>query len=155
MGDLAAVGTAFDLPRLAGKQQSKKFRNPDALANAQEELKKFRRACLTPHEHNLSLEASEDDRETALCHRKYESLEQKYLHYLTEPLRDDNGWLEEWTQIEASQVVDRVMQIEKEFPWALKRLGLIPGSQRIPAIDSVVQAFFADDVAVASGQAPP
>ena len=85
--------------------------------------RKFRRACLTPHEHNLSLEASEDDRETALCHRKYESLEQKYLHYLTEPLRDDNGWLEEWTQIEASQVVDRAMQIEKEFPWALKGWG--------------------------------
>ncbi len=41
LGDLAAVGTAFDLPRLAGRQQSKKFRDPDALANAQEELKKL------------------------------------------------------------------------------------------------------------------
>ncbi|OED41000.1 hypothetical protein ACH42_15090 [Endozoicomonas sp. (ex Bugula neritina AB1)] len=41
LGDLAAVGTAFDLPKLASKQQSKKFRNPDALANAQEELKKL------------------------------------------------------------------------------------------------------------------
>ncbi|UYM18192.1 DUF4276 family protein [Endozoicomonas euniceicola] len=41
LGDLAAVGAAFDQPRLAGRQQSKKFRNPDALANAQEELKKL------------------------------------------------------------------------------------------------------------------
>ncbi len=90
--------------------------------------RKFRRACLTPHEHNLSLEISEDDREKPLCHRKYESLEQKYLHYLTEPLRDDSGWLKEWTETEATQVVERVMQIEKEFPWALKRLGLIPAS---------------------------
>ena len=90
--------------------------------------RKFRRACLTPHEHNLSLEASEDDSEKPLCHRHYESLEQKYLHYLTEPLRDDNGWLKEWTETEANQVVDRVMQIEKEYPWAQKRLGLIPGS---------------------------
>ena len=90
--------------------------------------KKFRRACLAPHENNLSLEASTDDREKSLCHRKYESLEQKFLHYLTEPLRDDNGWLKEWTEAEAIQVVGRVMQIEKEIPWALKRLGLIPAS---------------------------
>ncbi|WP_062269000.1 DUF4276 family protein [Endozoicomonas arenosclerae] len=41
LGDLTAVGTAFDLPKLASKQQSKKFRNPDALANAQEELKRL------------------------------------------------------------------------------------------------------------------
>ena len=41
LGDLAAVGTAFDQPGLAGKQKSKKFRDPDTLANAQEELKKL------------------------------------------------------------------------------------------------------------------
>ena len=90
--------------------------------------RKFSRACMTPFANNLSLAAHEDDRDTPLCHRKYESLEQKYLHYLTEPLRDNNGWLNEWTETDARQVVDRVMQIEKEFPWALKRLGLIPAS---------------------------
>lgn len=41
LGDLAAVGKAFNQPKLAGKQGSKKFRNPDALANAQQELKKL------------------------------------------------------------------------------------------------------------------
>ncbi len=41
LGDLAAVSVAFDKPGLAGRQNSKKFRNPDALANAQEELKKL------------------------------------------------------------------------------------------------------------------
>lgn len=41
LGDLAAVGTAFNKPRLAEKQNGRKFRNPDALANAQEELKKL------------------------------------------------------------------------------------------------------------------
>ncbi|WP_067582019.1 DUF4276 family protein [Endozoicomonas ascidiicola] len=63
LGDLAAVGAAFDLPKLSGKQQSKKFRNPDALANAQEELKKLVKNYqkmagarkISPH---LSLEAN-------------------------------------------------------------------------------------------------
>ncbi len=41
LGDLAAVGTAFGLPKLAKQQQGKKFRDPDSLANAQEELKKL------------------------------------------------------------------------------------------------------------------
>ena len=41
LGDLAAVDKAFSRQDLAGKQQSRKFRNPDALANAQEELKKL------------------------------------------------------------------------------------------------------------------
>ncbi|WP_252178303.1 DUF4276 family protein [Endozoicomonas sp. 4G] len=41
LGDLAAVGQAFNQPKLASKQGSKKFRNPDALANAQQELKKL------------------------------------------------------------------------------------------------------------------
>ena len=90
--------------------------------------RKFSRACMTPFANNLSLEAHEDDRDIPLCHRKYESLEQKYLHYLTEPLRNDSSWLKEWTETEAGQVIDRVLQIEKECPWALKRLGLIPAS---------------------------
>lgn len=41
LGDLAAVGVVFSLPRLAEKQRNAKFRNPDLLANAQEELKKL------------------------------------------------------------------------------------------------------------------
>ncbi|MDO6805464.1 DUF4276 family protein, partial [Wenyingzhuangia sp. 1_MG-2023] len=41
LGDLAAVAHAFNQPTLAKKQNSKKFRNPDALANAQQELKKL------------------------------------------------------------------------------------------------------------------
>ena len=90
--------------------------------------KKFMRACHTPQEGNLSMEAMKDDKDTPLCHKKYESLEQKFIHYLMEPLRDENNWLEWWSDSEANQVVDRVMQVEKEFPWALKRLGLIPGS---------------------------
>jgi hypothetical protein len=41
LGDLAAVGSAFDQPKLAESQRNRKFRNPDALANAQEELKRL------------------------------------------------------------------------------------------------------------------
>ncbi len=41
LGDLRAVGEAFCLPNLARKQSRRKFRNPDALANAQEELKRM------------------------------------------------------------------------------------------------------------------
>lgn len=41
LGDLAAVAAAFDQPRLAEKQNSRKFRNPDALANAKEEIGKL------------------------------------------------------------------------------------------------------------------
>jgi len=41
LGDLAAVGKAFGQPKLHKKQSNKKYRDPDALANAQEELKKL------------------------------------------------------------------------------------------------------------------
>lgn len=41
LGDLAAVGKAFALPNLYKQQNSRKFRNPDRLANAAEELKKL------------------------------------------------------------------------------------------------------------------
>ncbi|PVZ65659.1 DUF4276 family protein [Pelagibaculum spongiae] len=41
LGDLAAIGQAYALPKLANKQNSKKFRNPDALANAKEEIGKL------------------------------------------------------------------------------------------------------------------
>ena len=40
LGDLAAVGNAFNLPKLKNKQNSSKFRNPDLLANASQELEK-------------------------------------------------------------------------------------------------------------------
>ena len=41
LGDLAAVGKAYNMPNLGKKQSGKKYRDPDALANAQEELKKL------------------------------------------------------------------------------------------------------------------
>lgn len=40
LGDLNAVGQAFNLPKLKNKQKSSKFRNPDLLANASQELEK-------------------------------------------------------------------------------------------------------------------
>jgi len=39
LGDLAAVETALNIPRLASKQGQKKFRDPDIVGNAAEELK--------------------------------------------------------------------------------------------------------------------
>ena len=41
LGDLAAVGQAFNLPKLMKKQNSKKYKNPDNLANASQELEKL------------------------------------------------------------------------------------------------------------------
>lgn len=41
LGDLQAVEAALAIPGLARQQQSRKFRTPDALANAAEELKKI------------------------------------------------------------------------------------------------------------------
>lgn len=41
LGDLEAVGKAYNIPSLGKKQGGKKYRDPDALANAQEELKKL------------------------------------------------------------------------------------------------------------------
>ncbi len=41
LGDLNAVGQAFGLSRLAEKQQNKKYKQPDKLANASEELGKL------------------------------------------------------------------------------------------------------------------
>jgi hypothetical protein len=41
LGDLAAVEKAFKIKGLAKKQQSKKFRIPDRLANASQELEKL------------------------------------------------------------------------------------------------------------------
>lgn len=41
LGDLAAVEQGLSLDRLVKKQNSKKFRNPDALANPSEEIKKL------------------------------------------------------------------------------------------------------------------
>ena len=41
LGDLGAVGAAFGLPHLADDQNKSKFRNPDNVGNAKEELKKL------------------------------------------------------------------------------------------------------------------
>lgn len=38
LGDLLALGRAFNKPQLADRQDSRKFRNPDDLANASEEV---------------------------------------------------------------------------------------------------------------------
>ena len=65
LGDLAAVAKAYNSPSLGKRQNGKKYRNPDALANAQEELKKLVKGyqkmagarAIAPHlslEHNTS-----------------------------------------------------------------------------------------------------
>lgn len=41
LGDLAAVGLAFGLKNLAGQQQNRKYKEPDKLSNASEELEKI------------------------------------------------------------------------------------------------------------------
>lgn len=41
LGDLTAVGQAFNLPKLMKKQNSKKYKKPDNLANASQELEKL------------------------------------------------------------------------------------------------------------------
>ena len=41
LGDLQAVEKGLNLSGLAGKQQNSKFRNPDGLSNAKQELKKL------------------------------------------------------------------------------------------------------------------
>lgn len=41
LGDLAAVEQAFQIKNLSAKQQSKKYKNPDNLSNASEELGKL------------------------------------------------------------------------------------------------------------------
>ncbi len=92
-------------------------------------LKKLRRFSITPDNQHQSYPATQDSGDIPMCHRNYEMLEQKFLHYLLEPLKNDDGkWLESWSKNEAGHVVDQMMQIEKEHPWAQKRLGLMPGS---------------------------
>lgn len=41
LGDLAAVEKAFDIKKLAGQQQNRKYKDPDKLTNASEELAKL------------------------------------------------------------------------------------------------------------------
>lgn len=41
LGDLAAVGKAFALPNLHNQQNNRKFRDPDRLGNAAQELKQL------------------------------------------------------------------------------------------------------------------
>ena len=41
LGDLAAVGQAFDKANLGKQQKGKKFRNPDLLSNPVQELQKL------------------------------------------------------------------------------------------------------------------
>ena len=41
LGDLAAVETAFNLNGIARRQDQRKFRNPDALSNAEQELQRL------------------------------------------------------------------------------------------------------------------
>ena len=74
-------------------------------------------------------DAIEDKPETPLCHQKFHPMLQKYLHYLLEPLyEDDYVFLDSWSRKEAYEVVDRIMAMEEKDQWALQRLKLIPGS---------------------------
>ncbi|MDD5320634.1 MAG: DUF4276 family protein [Methylococcales bacterium] len=41
LGDLAAVEKAFNIKKLAGQQQTRKYKEPDKLSNASEELEKL------------------------------------------------------------------------------------------------------------------
>ena len=41
LGDLAAVEKAFNIKKLAGQQQNRKYKEPDKLANASKELEKL------------------------------------------------------------------------------------------------------------------
>lgn len=41
LGDLAAVEKAFNIKKLAGQQQNRKYKEPDKLSNASEELEKL------------------------------------------------------------------------------------------------------------------
>ncbi len=41
LGDLAAVEKAFNINKLSGQQQNRKYKDPDKLANASEELEKL------------------------------------------------------------------------------------------------------------------
>ncbi len=92
-------------------------------------LKKLKQFALTMNPTALSSLPNTEHTKKPLCHRKYETLMQQFLGYLLAPLKNDNNdWLPSWTDKEASQVVDRAMQIEKEHPWAQRRLGLMPGS---------------------------
>ncbi|WP_252180149.1 AAA family ATPase [Endozoicomonas sp. 4G] len=71
----------------------------------------------------------EDDPDNPLCHRKFQSMLQKYLHYLLEPLyQADYVFLDSWSRKEANEVVDRIMAMDEKDQWALQRLKLIPGS---------------------------
>ena len=74
-------------------------------------------------------DVTEDDQEKPLCHRKFESVLQKYLHYIMEPiLKEDYVFKDSWSRIEASEVVERIMAMDEKDQWAMQRLRLIPGS---------------------------
>ncbi len=74
-------------------------------------------------------EVTEDCTDTPLCHRKFESMLQKYLHYLLEPiLKDDYIFKDFWSRKEASEIVERIMAMDENAQRALQRLRLIPGS---------------------------
>ncbi len=74
-------------------------------------------------------EVTEDCTDTPLCHRKFESMLQKYLHYLLEPiLKDDYIFKDFWSRKEAFEIVERIMAMDENDQWALQRLRLIPGS---------------------------
>jgi hypothetical protein len=45
LADLAAVGKGLDIPNLAQKQTKAKYRRPDSLANACQELEKLTQGC--------------------------------------------------------------------------------------------------------------
>ena len=71
----------------------------------------------------------EDETGTPLCDQKFQPMLQKYLHYLLEPLyQEDYVFLASWSRKEASEVVDRIMAMDEQDQWALQRLKLIPGS---------------------------
>ena len=48
LGDLQSVEKGLKLSGLAGKQQNRKFRNPDRLSNAKQELKKLTKNSYQP-----------------------------------------------------------------------------------------------------------
>ncbi len=74
-------------------------------------------------------EVTEDATDTPLCHRKFESMLQKYLHYLLEPiLKEDYVFKDFWSRKEASEIVERIMVMDEKDQWAMQRLRLIPGS---------------------------
>ena len=77
----------------------------------------------------MGFDIQPDPASMPLCHRRFEGMLQKYLHYLLEPLwQDDYIFLNDWGHQEATGVVERILAMGTKDQWALQRLGLIPDS---------------------------